>query len=195
MKDFLNHGVIIAYLGVIVVVITVILGRDFPKKAVTKIIESLKNAFAPDDKGSSFIPNIPKEPSEWIIEQLDPTSLSVVKSVSMDLSNKACFTIGRSKQCDFYLQLFHVINEPSRTHIEIVRNGHGYIARDCGSSNGTFINNRTVTEFFLRDNLEVWLAGYPIRFKRNPAFLDSSESPTQVFMEDKTLKYSVNHRR
>ena len=36
--------------------------------------------------------------------------------------------------------------EVSRNHAELVRRGDGYLLRDSGSSNGTFINGRAVTE-------------------------------------------------
>jgi len=51
-------------------------------------------------------------------------------------------TIGRKTDCDIRIPL----SEVSRRHAEIVLEDGGPVLRDLGASNGTFLNNRRVTE-------------------------------------------------
>jgi response regulator RpfG family c-di-GMP phosphodiesterase/pSer/pThr/pTyr-binding forkhead associated (FHA) protein len=60
-------------------------------------------------------------------------------------------TIGRSSRCDLTLPGQLV----SRNHAEIVRGGGGFVVRDLGSVNGTYVNGRMVTQSSLHHGDEL----------------------------------------
>ncbi len=66
-------------------------------------------------------------------------------------------TLGRAKDCDVVLPERQV----SRHHARIERDASGFIIRDLGSKNGTFINGEPVRgrPYRLRDGDEIELAG------------------------------------
>jgi pSer/pThr/pTyr-binding forkhead associated (FHA) protein len=53
----------------------------------------------------------------------------------------------------------------SRRHAVIAADGGGYIIRDQGSSNGTFVNGQRVEETALRPGDEVSIGGTRFRFE------------------------------
>ncbi|NLW83393.1 MAG: FHA domain-containing protein [Phycisphaerae bacterium] len=67
-------------------------------------------------------------------------------------------TIGRRRDCDVCIPLSTI----SRKHCELLRNGGQFIARDCGSRNGTFLNDVRI-EAALADAGDVLRIG-PVRF-------------------------------
>lgn len=52
------------------------------------------------------------------------------------------FTLGRNEACDYQIQSSRV----SREHAEISRTAGGFSVRDCGSTNGTFVNGQKIQE-------------------------------------------------
>lgn len=66
-------------------------------------------------------------------------------------------TIGRDPTCGLHLDA----QSMSRTHAEIDRTAHGYVLRDLGSRNGTFLNGERIdhTAHPLRDGDEIVFAG------------------------------------
>jgi eukaryotic-like serine/threonine-protein kinase len=69
-------------------------------------------------------------------------------------------TLGRSRDCD--LQIKDV--ESSRVHSEVLRTDDGYVVRDRGSSNGTFLNGEVVTEQPLTDGDRIGVASVTLLF-------------------------------
>ena len=65
-------------------------------------------------------------------------------------------TIGRSDDCDVVLPKRQV----SRHHAQIERDDDGYVLRDLGSKNGTYVNGRAVGEeaYRLKDGDEIQIA-------------------------------------
>lgn len=59
--------------------------------------------------------------------------------------------IGRGGECDIRLQDLH----SSSRHAEIVRDQDGFIIRDLGSRNGTFLNNKKITEGPLKNGYQI----------------------------------------
>ena len=63
-----------------------------------------------------------------------------------DLSHESAVQIGRSAECDLVVACRQV----SGKHLELSRSAEGWIARDLGSSNGTYCNNQRISEKTLR---------------------------------------------
>lgn len=70
--------------------------------------------------------------------------------------DKPSLTIGRAADCDIVLPDRQI----SRYHVRIECDQHGYLLRDLGSKNGTFVNGESVTEqpYRLNDGDEIVLA-------------------------------------
>jgi hypothetical protein len=82
------------------------------------------------------------EPPRWAVPakrgaRLEPVCEAVGTHVTVDLSIRSCFRIGRSPTSD--VQLMH--GTSSRRHALLFHhpNGHCYVV-DCGSAHGTFVN-------------------------------------------------------
>ena len=73
--------------------------------------------------------------------------------------DKPRFTMGKRQTNDLVLNDVKI----SREHCEIVASGSGYVLRDLGSRNGTFVDGaRVVGEAPLRDGAVVQLASLPV---------------------------------
>jgi hypothetical protein len=72
--------------------------------------------------------------------------------------------IGRDPDCDF------PITHPAVSihHCEMVLSGDGVLLRDCGSTNGTFVDNKPVKEAWLR-------AGQTVRLGNVELFVENAE--------------------
>jgi hypothetical protein len=72
--------------------------------------------------------------------------------------------VGRNPNCDF------TINHPgvSSFHCEIELSNDGVFLRDCGSTNGTFVNEERIKEAWLR-------AGQTVRFSNVELFVESTD--------------------
>ncbi len=92
---------------------------------------------------------------------------------------KPVTTIGRGRECDLQVPVTNV----SRRHCEIVIDDDEVDIRDLGSSNGTFVNNKRVTEAELDAGYRitlgpviftVWIDGYPKQIE--PVFNNEDDS-------------------
>jgi hypothetical protein len=68
--------------------------------------------------------------------------------------------VGRSPDCDVFLDDVTV----SRRHAEIVHEPNGYVIRDLGSLNGTFVNRRRIESSVLATDDEVQIGKYRLTF-------------------------------
>ena len=68
--------------------------------------------------------------------------------------------IGRSPNCDIFLDDVTV----SRVHAEIERTSDGYVVRDRGSLNGTYVNRESVTWAALANGDEVQIGKFRLVF-------------------------------
>jgi diguanylate cyclase (GGDEF)-like protein len=75
------------------------------------------------------------------------------------LGDNPC-VIGRSGKCDIQLDQESV----SRHHARISRMGDGYVIRDLGSTNGTYVNDELVDEMMLRDGDQVHIGRTIFKF-------------------------------
>ena len=83
-------------------------------------------------------------------------------------------TIGRSSECRL------VIDAPSISgrHCRVTNSPRGYLVRDLGSTNGTFINDRRVVAAQIRPGDILRLGDVTLRFKDETAAV---EPPANVF--------------
>ncbi|NOU85934.1 FHA domain-containing protein [Paenibacillus sp. LMG 31460] len=94
---------------------------------------------------------------EWQIE-------GITKSVSL---NNDHFTMGRG---DASLKVDYVLEEAgaSRVHAEIIKNEEGYVIKDTGSTNGTYLNGEPLVayqSYLLKDGDEIRIVRQEIKFR------------------------------
>jgi len=73
-------------------------------------------------------------------------------------------TAGRSTRADIFLDDVTV----SRKHAEFVREGSGFVVRDIGSLNGTYVNRTRIDQAALRAGDEVQIGKYRMTFHPSP---------------------------
>lgn len=78
--------------------------------------------------------------------------------------------IGRSRSCDLRLPS----GDASRRHAEIVDTAEGYLLRDLGSTNGSFVNDEPVQERLLEPGDRIQISGHTITFCRIACDADTS---------------------
>ena len=69
-------------------------------------------------------------------------------------------TVGRHPDSDIFLDDVTV----SRRHAEFVRTGDGFVVRDVGSLNGTYVNRERIEEVLLAGGDEVQIGKYRLAF-------------------------------
>ncbi len=74
-------------------------------------------------------------------------------------------TAGRSPSADIFLDDVTV----SRKHAEFVREGEGFLVRDVGSLNGTYVNRDRIERALLRPGDEVQIGKFRMTFHPSPA--------------------------
>ncbi len=72
---------------------------------------------------------------------------------------------GRSPDADIFLDDVTV----SRKHVEFVREGDGFVVRDVGSLNGTYVNRDRIERVLLRSGDEVQIGKFRMTFHPSPA--------------------------
>jgi hypothetical protein len=77
-------------------------------------------------------------------------------------------TAGRHPESDIFLDDITV----SRRHVEIEQVGEGYVVRDAGSLNGTYLNRERVTEATLANGDEVQIGAFKLVFFQGPGDAD-----------------------
>jgi pSer/pThr/pTyr-binding forkhead associated (FHA) protein len=71
---------------------------------------------------------------------------------------------GRSPQADIFLDDVTV----SRKHVEFVREPEGFVVRDVGSLNGTYVNRSRIEQALLRSGDEVQIGKFRMTFHPSP---------------------------
>lgn len=72
---------------------------------------------------------------------------------------------GRSPNADIFLDDVTV----SRKHVEFVREREGFVVRDVGSLNGTYVNRTRIEQALLRAGDEVQIGKFRMTFHPSPA--------------------------
>lgn len=94
----------------------------------------------PLQEGSTVLPTVRKQSWAW----LRPKGIGSRSGFPL---NKDHVIIGREVKCAIMLN----DNSVSRQHSSITRLAEGYLLRDLGSSNGTYVNGQRVQEYLLCD--------------------------------------------
>ena len=74
-------------------------------------------------------------------------------------------TAGRSPDADIFLDDVTV----SRKHVEFVREAGGFVVRDVGSLNGTYVNRTRIEQVTLRPGDEVQIGKFRMTYHPSPA--------------------------
>jgi predicted component of type VI protein secretion system len=75
--------------------------------------------------------------------------------------DKPRMVVGREPSCEIHIDNLGI----SRNHCAFVNKSDAFVIQDLGSSNGTYVNGRKITEHFLNDADEVIIGKYTLRFK------------------------------
>jgi pSer/pThr/pTyr-binding forkhead associated (FHA) protein len=81
------------------------------------------------------------------------------------LLDKPVTSLGRHPDSDVFLDDITV----SRRHAEIERTAHGYVARDAGSLNGTYLNQHRIDEASLTNGDELQVGKFRLVFQAGAA--------------------------
>jgi len=87
------------------------------------------------------------------------------------LPAEGCFVLGRSRSCDLTLKT----PDASRRHAEIAAVTAGYLIRDLGSTNGTFVNGERIEQRELQTGDRIEIGGDLITFCRVDSALEAGE--------------------
>ena len=75
--------------------------------------------------------------------------------------DKPKLIVGREPTCEIPIDNLGI----SRQHCQFALRGEAFIVQDLGSSNGTFVNGKKITEHFLNNDDEVVIGKYTLKFK------------------------------
>ena len=94
----------------------------------------------PPTEAEFIRPEVPRQPWAW----LRPRGEGMKPGFPI---NKGQVSVGRDVRCEVMVNHSSV----SRRHAEVVRLAEGYLLRDLGSRNGSFVNGQRVEEYLLQD--------------------------------------------
>jgi hypothetical protein len=133
----------------------------------TSTISSMRPTAEPDEREAVASPE-----ENAAVAALRPGSALLVVRTGPDAGSRYLLdaelvAAGRHGNSDIFLDDVTV----SRRHAEFVRGASGYLLRDVGSLNGTYVNKDRIDEVELRDGDEVQIGKYRL------VYLISSEEP------------------
>ena len=103
------------------------------------------------------------------------TSTLKGKVIDQNVFTKDKVVVGRHETCDI------VLDNPgvSREHVEIIQEARGFVVRDLGSSNGTFVNAERVDRKLLATNDVLKIGKYLLYIRIVPQERVASAGSTQ----------------
>ena len=96
------------------------------------------------------------------------------------------FLIGRSETADHTIYSSKV----SKEHAAIAVSDDGYLVRDLGSTNGTFVNGKRITEHPLADGDIIQVAHVEFRFRHPSVFAPDPSGPADAAIEQTLVALS-----
>jgi predicted component of type VI protein secretion system len=103
--------------------------------------------------------------------------------------NKPRMVVGREPACEIHIDNLGI----SRQHCAFSLRGEAFVVQDLGSSNGTFVNGRKITEHFLNNDDEVLIGKYTLKFKNDAqAAPVAAETPTGAGVPDTLNTYVMD---
>ena len=126
---------------------------------------SCGNSLQPLEEQTMAITVAPEDEEGPSLEELGPDqALLVIKggptAGSTVLVDKDITRLGRSPDSDVFLNDITV----SRRHAEISREGKGFVIKDAGSLNGTYVNRQRVDETQLANGDELQIGKFKLTF-------------------------------
>jgi pSer/pThr/pTyr-binding forkhead associated (FHA) protein len=127
------------------------------------------NSLQPLEEQTMAITVAPEDEEGPSLEELGPDqALLVIKggpsAGSTVLVDKDITRLGRSPDSDVFLNDITV----SRRHAEVSREGHGFVIKDAGSLNGTYVNRERVDVAELASGDELQIGKFKIVFYTAP---------------------------
>lgn len=127
----------------------------------------------------SVVGNSPADLIQGLIEQASPAERAIIESALASDGNSAMVfihrgpqkgarflvtsegaTIGRATESAIFLDDVTV----SRKHASITKTGNGFIFKDSGSLNGSYVNNESVSEKILSSGDEIQIGKFHLLF-------------------------------
>lgn len=101
--------------------------------------------------------------------------------------DKPRMVVGREPTCEIHIDNLGI----SRQHCEFVPRGEAFVVRDLGSSNGTYVNGRKITEHFLNDADEIIIGKYTLKFKNEAQVAQPAQNASPAANVPDTLNTYV----
>jgi pSer/pThr/pTyr-binding forkhead associated (FHA) protein len=108
----------------------------------------------------------------------------------VNIPANGCLVIGRSRDCDLRLPN----GDASRRHAEITATEAGYLLRDLGSTNGSFVNGQPVQERLLEPGDRIQISGSTITFcqvARDPEISDPCLTDEKTVLAERPVPGEV----
>lgn len=86
--------------------------------------------------------------------------------------DKPKLVVGREPTCEIHIDNLGI----SRQHCAFSPRGEAFVVQDLGSSNGTFVNGKKITEHFLNNDDEVVIGKYTLKFKNDAQAATAQEA-------------------
>jgi FHA domain/zinc-ribbon domain len=131
-------------------------GRD-DRTIVFHAVDPLQDAAGPGDDLVVSLSDLPTGSGVLLVRSGPEAGLRV-------LLDQPVVTLGRHPDSDVFLDDITV----SRRHAEIEHTQHGYVARDVGSLNGTYLNQHRIDEASLTNGDELQVGKFRLVFLSGP---------------------------
>lgn len=138
VKPILSYLLMALFMALCLAISQLVVGRLFPL----------------DEAQAAVAPTVRKQTWAW----LRPNGDGVRSGFPL---NKDHMLIGREVKCAIMLN----DNSVSRQHSSITRLAEGYLIKDLGSSNGTYVNGQRVQEYLLQDGDSVSIGDIEFYFE------------------------------
>jgi len=125
----------------------------------------------------------------YLVEEQTVAPMGRIDLGQAQLGSLPRFSIGRDPQSNL------PIDSPvvSWHHAEVIRSGNGYVLNDLGSTNGTFVNGKTIRNAALNPGDEVQIGPYKLRY--SPGGFQQLSSIGSVRLDGIQLRKEVQVKR